>query len=496
MRGGFLAVRALLALGLMAGFYTLAIAVAGLLFYLPYAEVVYLHRLDIRIALAAVVTGCVILWSIVPRPDRFVEPGPELKPADQPEFFKLIDSVASRTKQRMPAHVYLVLDVNAWVTQRGGFMGLGSRRVMGVGLPLMQALTVDQLRAVLAHEFGHYHGGDTMLGPWIYKTRASIIRTIVRLQNNAAAFIFIAYAKLFLRITNAISRAQEFAADALAARVTHPVSMIEGLKRVERAAPAFRTFWTAVYAPALSYRVLPPLAGGFTNFLQHPSIAAQVDDILSKKLASSVSNAYDTHPPLAERVSALNRIAAPGNSGQAADERPAAELLNDGPRLEGELLHFVVPKLSSAKPVEWDDVPMQVWLPQWRKLVDTQRAALSGITVGGLAEAVNRAGEIGRRIQFNAGYLPSIEQRQTQTYILLARALAVALCNAGWTLCGGLNELPQVRRDEESINIMNTVGELRKRTISPAAWVERCERLGISALPLVAPAAESTSASA
>jgi Zn-dependent protease with chaperone function len=78
----------------------------------------------------------------------------------------------------MPAEVYLVPDVNAWVMQRGGLMDFGSRRVMGLGLPLMRILTCSQLRAMLAHEFGHYHGGDTKIGPWIYKTRGAIVRTV------------------------------------------------------------------------------------------------------------------------------------------------------------------------------------------------------------------------------------------------------------------------------------------------------------------------------
>jgi len=69
----------------------------------------------------------------------------------------------------MPAEVYLIAEANAWVIDRGGIMGCGSRRVMGLGLPLLQVLSVYQLRAVLAHEFGHFHGGDTKLGPWVYK---------------------------------------------------------------------------------------------------------------------------------------------------------------------------------------------------------------------------------------------------------------------------------------------------------------------------------------
>ena len=42
---------------------------------------------------------------------------------------------------------------------------------MLVGLPLLQLVTERGLRAVIAHEYGHYAGGDTRLGPWIYRTR-------------------------------------------------------------------------------------------------------------------------------------------------------------------------------------------------------------------------------------------------------------------------------------------------------------------------------------
>jgi len=71
--------------------------------------------------------------------------------------------------------------MNAWVAHRGGLMGLGARGIMGLGLPLLQTLTVSELRAVLAHEFGHYHGGDTKLGRFVYGTRTAIGRTLENL---------------------------------------------------------------------------------------------------------------------------------------------------------------------------------------------------------------------------------------------------------------------------------------------------------------------------
>jgi Zn-dependent protease with chaperone function len=136
------------------------------------------------------------LWSIFPRIDKFIAPGPKLEPSEHPKFFELLEEVAAKTKQEMPAEVYLCPEVNAWVTQRGGFMGIGSRRVMGVGLPLLQAFTVSEFSAVLAHEFGHYYGGDTKMGPWIYKTRGMIGRTIYGLGDSWIQKPFLLYGKL------------------------------------------------------------------------------------------------------------------------------------------------------------------------------------------------------------------------------------------------------------------------------------------------------------
>ena len=66
-----------------------------------------------------------------------------------------------------------------------GVLELGRRRrVMFVGLPLLQLITERGLRAVIAHEYGHYAGGDTRLGPWIHRTRETVLRTIAHLSDD------------------------------------------------------------------------------------------------------------------------------------------------------------------------------------------------------------------------------------------------------------------------------------------------------------------------
>jgi heat shock protein HtpX len=86
---------------------------------------------------------------------------------------------------------------------------------------MLTLLNVSELSGVIAHEFGHYHGGDTKLGPWIYRTRVAIGRTIVSLAQGGSTIVrapFEWYGTFFLKVTHSISRVQEFAADALAAR--------------------------------------------------------------------------------------------------------------------------------------------------------------------------------------------------------------------------------------------------------------------------------------
>jgi Zn-dependent protease with chaperone function len=148
--------RAVLALVLMVGFYVFALIVAGALLWVPYAEFTYAHRnINGRLTLFCIVGGFTILWSIIPRIDKFTPPGPRLTPATAPKLFDMINDVAQSTSQPRPEEVYLLADVNAFVSSRGGWMGFGSRRVMGVGLPLIKGLSPAELRSVIGHEFGH-----------------------------------------------------------------------------------------------------------------------------------------------------------------------------------------------------------------------------------------------------------------------------------------------------------------------------------------------------
>jgi uncharacterized membrane protein len=61
-----LAARAAMAIALMVGYYTLAIAVCAVLIWIPYAEYSYLHRVDLRIGVACLIGAATVLWALVP----------------------------------------------------------------------------------------------------------------------------------------------------------------------------------------------------------------------------------------------------------------------------------------------------------------------------------------------------------------------------------------------------------------------------------------------
>jgi hypothetical protein len=105
--------------------------------------------------------------------------------------------------QAPPSEVYLVPEVNAWVTEVGGRGG--SKRIMGLGLPLLAVLDMSQLRAVLAHEFGHYYEA-TRSWACLYRTRMTIGRTVKAWPRRAAFFRCRSPVReLFLRVTQKVS---------------------------------------------------------------------------------------------------------------------------------------------------------------------------------------------------------------------------------------------------------------------------------------------------
>jgi Zn-dependent protease with chaperone function len=465
--------RAVLAVALLIGFYVLAIAIAAALLSIPWLEYRLIGRVEGRLGFFAVVGAGAILWALVPRPDRFDDPGPTLREEDHPRLFEVLRGVARDTGQAMPAEVFLVPQLNAWVAQRGGVMGFGSRRVMGLGLPLLEALSVRQFRAVLAHEFGHYYGGDTRLGPWIYKTRAAIERTLrnVHAHSGMLAKPFQWYGNAFVRITHAVSRQQEFSADALAARTVGAAPLIEGLRFLHGSDGAFSAYWSQEVAPVLQLGARPPIAAGFRQFLAVPHVRTAVDQAVEHELAEGEASPYDTHPCLRDRVAALAELPA----GEPAIHDPPAITLLDAPdRLESSLLAFMGgPGAPPLESVAWDDVGDRVWLPFWRAQAARHAGRLAGLTPADLPERAKNPTALADRLGLVPGNEVAGDEHVAQAGWVVGLALVTALHDRGWKLHAPPGEPVALLHDGATVHPFSLLQQLGSGELAAADWLAR-----------------------
>jgi Zn-dependent protease with chaperone function len=499
-----LALFAALAMLMVVVSYIFIVLLAVACVYLPWLIIVNVPSLQsFALLTAGVIVAGSMLWSLVPRRDKFVAPGLRLERERHPRLFAELDEIASALREPLPLEVYLIGDANAWVADRGGLMGFGSRRVMGLGLPLLAALNVSQFRAILAHEFAHYYGGDTELGPWLHRTQMAMIRTFQNMgavgQTMPVALMKIlylvvfgilkAYWRLFLRAINFVSRRQEFRADELACLVAGPEALISGLRGVHGAALAWPAFLRTELAPMVDMGCLPPVANGFSQFLGAPDIVQQVLKGIDQRLREEKGEPYDSHPPLRERVAAAERLSIPS---PPRETESALALLENLGEEELRFLASMHPELmqKALKPVAWEEKGPSVLVPYWTNVVREYSRFLDGITVGNLIESLGRLPQIAPYIRDPKGMLLTPEQRIQRARSLLGMAFALALVNTGWNLHARPGEF-HLERGDEPVNPFALIEQLSHGNISKDAWAERVCKLGIEDLPL-APVAATT----
>jgi Zn-dependent protease with chaperone function len=235
---------------------------------------------------------------------------------DHPALFAAIEEV--RRAARAPkAHVVLLTnELNAAIVQvpRLGMFGW-QKNYLILGLPLMQLMSPAELKAVLAHEFGHLSGAHGRFGAWIYRVRAGWARLdeTLRAQSHWGSFMFVPFfgwfAPKFAAYSFVQARRQEYEADRLAAETIGAAPLTSALVRLDlKAEELARHYWPGIYAEADQNPV--PSASPYGGLLvpERRGFLPQAPEQLSHALARATSTA-DTHPCLKDRVAAM-RLAA------------------------------------------------------------------------------------------------------------------------------------------------------------------------------------------
>ncbi|WP_037608086.1 M48 family metallopeptidase [Streptacidiphilus rugosus] len=360
--------RAVQALALLMGFYLLALGALALIALVDF--LVLENASDgfntgaLKLVAFSVVVAIPIARGVffVRRPKDEAPPGISVSEQQQPELWARVRTLAEQVGTRAPAEIRLIPQVNAAVSENPRLLGLipGHRRML-IGVPLLIGLTEPQLDAVLAHELGHYSNKDTRLAGITVRGRQSLITVVQHARaagRGVTASVFGAYAKLYLRVSESVSRRQELSADLASARIAgrdHAAAAMRQLPALDLAYDFYleryaSVGWKVGYLPLAS-----EFYGGFRSLLGSAKRQAELDEIRTEPPVRETSP-YDSHPPVRERVAALEALPADGRviTGQ---ERPALSLLHDVDHLLAAVAAVTMPADSAGKrPLPWDDL--------------------------------------------------------------------------------------------------------------------------------------------
>lgn len=307
--------RALLSLLMLAGFYVVALVqfLVVLLFAYLLSTLLPGHiHFYLTLPMIIVAGGSVVaaLWAAL-RSRHEPMTGVVISAQPAAPLWTMVRELASLAHTRIPDEIRIVAEVNAAVSEDTRFLGLlPGKRYLYLGLPLLQSLSSRQIRAIVAHELGHYSHAHTRLASIAYRGRHAISGTISRIHpRDPVGWVFRAYYLLYLLVDRSVSRRQEFQADEHAVRAAGKEATVNSLTEVGVLAAAFHHFIRTQVSPRAEYGYLPDdLFGSFAAFLteRDADLAA-----LRQTVVSRGGSIWGTHPAMSERVLAIERLAEP-----------------------------------------------------------------------------------------------------------------------------------------------------------------------------------------
>jgi len=185
----------------------------------------------------------------------------EVTASSEPQLFAFLNRLADETGAPRPHRVFLSPRVNACVFYDLSLLNFifPSRKNLEIGLALVNVLTISELKAVLAHEFGHFAQRSMALGNWVYiaqqiaahiiAKRDALDKFLRMLSNFDLRVAWIGWVlrlivwslratmesifNLVLLAQRALSREMEFQADLVAVSVTGSDALIHALSKLQ-----------------------------------------------------------------------------------------------------------------------------------------------------------------------------------------------------------------------------------------------------------------------
>jgi len=307
----------------------------------------------------------------------------EINESHQPELFRTIHDIVLKVDTSFPNRVYLSAEVNASVFYDSSFwsMFLPVKKNLVIGLGLVNTVTKEELKAILAHEFGHFSQKTMKVGSYVYNVNQVIFNMlyenesyedlIQRWANVSEYFsIFVAIAvkinegiqwilrKLYEVVNKGymgLSREMEFHADEIAASVTGYEPLKKSLLRMALADISYNnviSFYNNkiikniksknIYSDQFSVVHFLSQVNKLTHTNNLPDISLEEQSKYDKSKLI-IKDQWASHPSIKDRI---NRLEKTGFKNTNSDDKLANELFQDIVSLQNQLTEKIFDGVS------------------------------------------------------------------------------------------------------------------------------------------------------
>lgn len=264
---------------------------------------------------------------------------------DEPRLFSFIQEIVSEVKTDFPKRIYLSGDVNACVFYDSNFWSMifPVRKNLQIGLGLVNTISEQEFKAILAHEFGHFSQRSMKVGSYVYNVNQVIFNMLY--DNESFDHViqqwanFSGYFSIFVSIAvkiiqgiqwilkkmydyinvsyMALSREMEFHADEIAANVAGYLPLKESLLRMDLANLSFNavlSFYDTKTQDNIKSKNIYNEQRYVMNFLATKNnlsfknnlpMVSEIDLSKYNKSKLIIKDQWASHPSINERIRAL-----------------------------------------------------------------------------------------------------------------------------------------------------------------------------------------------
>lgn len=321
-------------------------------------------RIPLKLAAMVAIVVLVSLWAVVKSlwaslvRGKRSDPGLRVDVADHPRFREALAEAAARVGTRPVDSVFMTPGTDAAVYEQGGLarqLSGRTERCLILGAGLLDGMTQGQLKAILAHEYGHFVNRDTAGGGLALAVRRSVLQMAQSLAKGGAATSYnpawlfvINFHKLFLRVSQGASRLQEMLADRWAALAYGGANFASGLSHVIRRSVHFDK-----HADATLREVLDGGLGLQNLYRYAPAQPIPIDEVATEveQAMRAEPSPYDSHPRPVDRIAWVGDLPC-AHSVDVNGAATAWDLFADREALERRLTDVVRANVAARNGVE------------------------------------------------------------------------------------------------------------------------------------------------